>query len=311
MTVVVAFVSRKGGVGKSTFARALAAVAARRGLVTTLADLDKDQKTSSRWQRLRKRTRSFRSSTVEAYGNIDAAIASEPDADLLIADAPGNAPELTMEIASVAHFVVQPSGACFDDLQPAVELIYQLKAAGIPKSRLYVALSRMLDPDEEEAARAYIEVADFSVLPGAVVEPAGIREASQPRLGLHRKSRRGSRRFGGRCPQRPADEDDLQALLAATAARKRRGRITVELTAANSALRAAKTAPQPGVARAVTACSRLANSQNLYLNSVQTVRPIPSLRPSSPSDRAPLLLLRKRLIPAPHDIAATPETSPY
>jgi chromosome partitioning protein len=177
MTVVVAFVSRKGGVGKSTLARALAAVAARRGLVTTLADLDKDQKTSSRWQRLREKHQVFPPLTVETYANIDAAIASEPDADLLIADAPGNAPELTMEIASVAHFVVQPSGACFDDLQPAVELFYQLKSAGIPKSRLYVALSRMLDPEEEEAARAYIEVADFSVLPGAVVERARYREA--------------------------------------------------------------------------------------------------------------------------------------
>ncbi len=177
MTVVVAFVSRKGGVGKSTFARALAAVAARRGLVTTLADLDKDQQTSSRWQRLREKHHVFPPLTVEAYANVDAAIASEPDADLLIVDAPGNAPGPTMEIASVAHFVVQPSGACFDDLQPAVELFYELKSAGIPKSRLYVALSRMLDPDEEEAARAYIEVADFNLLPGAVVERARYREA--------------------------------------------------------------------------------------------------------------------------------------
>ena len=82
-----------------------------------------------------------------------------------------------MEIASVAHFVVQPSGACFDDLQPAVELFYQLKSSGIPKQRMYVALSRMLHPDEEDAARAYIEVADFNVLPGASVERARYREA--------------------------------------------------------------------------------------------------------------------------------------
>ena len=82
-----------------------------------------------------------------------------------------------MEIASVAHFVVQPTGACFDDLQPAVELFYLLKASGIPKSRLYVALLRLLDPAEEEAARAYIEVADFNLLPGAVVERALYRES--------------------------------------------------------------------------------------------------------------------------------------
>lgn len=177
MTVVVAFVSRKGGVGKSTFARALATVAARRGLVTTLADLDRDQQTAIRWQRLREKYQVFPPLTVEAYAHVDAAIACQPEADLLIIDAPGNSPGPTMEIASVAHFVVQPSGACFDDLQPAVELFYQLKSAGIPKQRMYVALSRMLHPDEEDAARAYIEVADFNVLPGASVERARYREA--------------------------------------------------------------------------------------------------------------------------------------
>lgn len=177
MTVVVAFVSRKGGVGKSTFARALATVAARRGLTTTLADLDPDQRTSSQWQRLREKNKVFPPLTVEAYPNVDSAIACAPGVDLLIVDAPGNAPRATMEIASVAHLVVQPSGSCFDDLQPAVELFYQLKAAGIPKSRLYIALSRMLVPDEEEAARAYIEVTDFNLLPGVVIERAHYREA--------------------------------------------------------------------------------------------------------------------------------------
>jgi chromosome partitioning protein len=177
MTVVVAFVSRKGGVGKSTFARALASVAARRGLSPTLADLDIGQQTVTRWQRLRERQRVFPPLTVEPYANIDAAIASEPDVDLLIVDAPGNAPGPTTEIASVAHMIVQPSGACFDDLQPAVELFYELKASGIPKTRLYIALSRLLEPAEEEAARAYIAVADFNVLPGAVVERARYREA--------------------------------------------------------------------------------------------------------------------------------------
>jgi chromosome partitioning protein len=177
MTVVVAFVSRKGGVGKSTLARALATVAARRGLSTTLADLDHDQRTSTRWQRLREKNHVFPPLTVEAYTNIDSAIASEPDVDLLVIDAPGNAPAQTMEIASVAHFVVQPSGSCFDELQPAVELFYELKAAGIPKTRLYVALSRILDAEEEGAARAYIEVADFNLLPGSVIERARYREA--------------------------------------------------------------------------------------------------------------------------------------
>ena len=143
MSIVVAFVSKKGGVGKSTLARALATVAVRRGLLTTLADLDSEQRTTTRWQRLRERNAILPSLTVKAFDNADGAIASEQDVDVLILDAPGHAPRETLEAASVAHLIVQPSGAGFDDLQPAVDLFYQLAAAGISKSRLLIVLSRI------------------------------------------------------------------------------------------------------------------------------------------------------------------------
>jgi len=184
MTVVVAFVSRKGGVGKSTLARALATLAIRRGLNTALADLDQEQQTSIRWHRLRESEGVDPPLTVQAYGNVDSAIASEPDADLLVIDTPSHALALTKEVASVAHLIVQPAGSSLDELQPAVELFYELKASGVPKSRLFIALSRMLDPAEEEAARAYLEVTDFNLLPGAVVERPRYREAHNRGLAL-------------------------------------------------------------------------------------------------------------------------------
>ncbi|MDH4982873.1 ParA family protein [Hyphomicrobium sp. D-2] len=177
MTVVVAFLSRKGGVGKSTMARALCAVAARKGLKTKLADLDPAQRTASRWQRLRDRNLVLPSISVAAFDNADSAVATSSDADLLIIDGPGQNLELTAEIASVAHTVVQPCGACFDDLQPAMELFYNLANAGVPKARLQIALSRLSEPDEETAARAYVDVAGFSVLPGAIMDHARYREA--------------------------------------------------------------------------------------------------------------------------------------
>jgi chromosome partitioning protein len=126
---------------------------------------------------LREKRRVLPALTVEPYANVDSAICCEPDVDLLILDGPGNAPTATMEIASVAHLVVQPSGACFDDLQPAADLFYQLQGLGIPKSRLYIALSRMLSEAEEAAARAYIDVAGFSALPGVLIERIRYREA--------------------------------------------------------------------------------------------------------------------------------------
>ena len=53
MAAIVAFVSQKGGVGKSTLARALAREAAAGGLRVKIADLDTQQGTSVDWHRLR------------------------------------------------------------------------------------------------------------------------------------------------------------------------------------------------------------------------------------------------------------------
>jgi chromosome partitioning protein len=45
---IIAFISQKGGVGKSTLARALAVIATQNQLKTLLADCDSGQQTSYR-----------------------------------------------------------------------------------------------------------------------------------------------------------------------------------------------------------------------------------------------------------------------
>ena len=50
-------------------------------------------------------------------------------------------------------------------------------AAGIPKSRLVVALCRVLGEDEEAAARAYLEEAGYEVLDGSIPESITYRVA--------------------------------------------------------------------------------------------------------------------------------------
>jgi chromosome partitioning protein len=47
MSLVIAFISQKGGVGKSTLARGLATFASQQGLKTKIADLDLQQALSS------------------------------------------------------------------------------------------------------------------------------------------------------------------------------------------------------------------------------------------------------------------------
>ncbi len=49
MSIIVSFVSNKGGVGKSTLARALAVEAVRDGSRVLLADVDEGQHTSAKW----------------------------------------------------------------------------------------------------------------------------------------------------------------------------------------------------------------------------------------------------------------------
>src|SRR4029453_15981999 len=55
MAMVVAFVSQKGGVGKSTLARALATSSVKAGLAVKTVDLDPDQATMTMWAQTRDR----------------------------------------------------------------------------------------------------------------------------------------------------------------------------------------------------------------------------------------------------------------
>jgi chromosome partitioning protein len=175
--VIVAFVSQKGGTGKSTLARALAAVVAHAGLKVRIADLDPEQATVLHWEKLRDETRAEPPITVEAFDTAAEAIDSAEDDELLIIDAPAHANRGTLDIAQAATLIVQPTGASIDDLRPAVLLFHELVQAGIPKERLVVALCRILTAAEEERARAYVEATGYQVMPGCIPERSAYREA--------------------------------------------------------------------------------------------------------------------------------------
>jgi chromosome partitioning protein len=58
-----------------------------------------------------------------------------------------------------------------------VLLFHELAAVGVPKSRLVAALCRVLDDEEEVAARAYLEEAGYEVLAGFIPENRAYRTA--------------------------------------------------------------------------------------------------------------------------------------
>ncbi len=177
MALVVAFVSQKGGVGKSTLARALAREASAGGLRVKVADLDTQQGTSVDWHRLRLGAGIEPTVSVEAFATAAQALAVADGYDILIIDGPARTSQGTLEIAKAASLVVQPSGASLDDLRPAVREFHALVKAGVPVSRLTFALNRIGTDAEESEARVYLQEAGYKVLDGCLVERPAYRRA--------------------------------------------------------------------------------------------------------------------------------------
>ena len=178
MLVIVAFVSQKGGVGKSTLARALGSVAAAAKINVKIADLDPQQQTVRRWEERREENDAGPALQVVTVKTAAEAIqAGDEGEQLLIIDGPPRSSRGSLEIAKHADLVVQPSGASIDDLDPAILLFHELTRTGIPKDRLILALSRVGSQAEEKAARAYVEMAGYAVLPGSISERTAYRVA--------------------------------------------------------------------------------------------------------------------------------------
>jgi chromosome partitioning protein len=177
MTAVIAFVSQKGGVGKSTLARALAREAAAGQLRVKVADLDTQQGTSVDWHRMRLDAGIEPAVSVESFANAAQALSIADQYDLLILDGPARTSQATVQIARAANLTVQPTGASLDDLRPAVREFHALVKAGIDKRHLVFALNRIGTAAEEEEARGYLQEAGYTVLEGALLERPAYRQA--------------------------------------------------------------------------------------------------------------------------------------
>ena len=177
MPVVIAFASQKGGVGKSTLARALATFAVGHGLRAKLADLDLQQKTAVVWDNARAAHCMRPAVDVEPFTSAKAAIGSAKNYDLLIMDTAGKITEDTTEVSQYANLLVQPTSPSADDLHISVLVFLAMERVSIPRNRLAFALCRVLSPQEEKGARAHLESFGYAVLNGAIPEELAYRDA--------------------------------------------------------------------------------------------------------------------------------------
>lgn len=184
MKKMIAFISQKGGVGKSTLARAVAREACKSGLSVKLADLDTQQGTSAEWHRQRLDNGHDPIGSVKVFSKVAAAIQTADSYDLLIIDGAPRASSGTLEAAKQADLAVLPCCASRDDLVPGLKLAYELEQKGVPRNRIVLALVRVATKAEIADAREYIEQSGFTVLDGCLYEKPAYRQAQNEGLAV-------------------------------------------------------------------------------------------------------------------------------
>ena len=186
MPYIIGFVSQKGGVGKSTLARAAAVSLAGEGYRVRLCDLDIQQGTVLEWYRRRLQGGAKPLASVEYYQTIAHALKSgldvNPSFDIIVIDAPGRSSEATLSLARSAHLVIQPTSGTLDDLDPGIRLFHELRNKQLSPQKMVFALTRTTSDREEEMAREYIGQAGYIVFTSTLPDRAGYKTAQNSGL---------------------------------------------------------------------------------------------------------------------------------
>jgi chromosome partitioning protein len=179
MALIVAMVSQKGGVGKSTLARILACEFAAQGWNVKIGDLDISQATSFQWRTRRLQNNIEPDVPVEQFASVTKALALADQYDMLVLDGEPHSTSKTKAIAEQSQLIVIPTGLSLDDLPPAVVLAHDLVKDGVPREKIVFALCRVGDSAFEiEEGRTYLQNAGYEVLPGAIPEKTAYRRAT-------------------------------------------------------------------------------------------------------------------------------------
>lgn len=180
MTVVIAVVSQKGGVGKSTCARLIAREYAQAGWNVKIADLDISQGTSFDWHVRRLQQKLTPTLAVERFGAVEQALKAKGHHDLVVLDGAPHSTAATLGMVEASTLAVLPTGLSLEDLKPQVLLAHELVKKGTDKRKLVFALCRVGDSEPlHQSARDYIQQAGYAVLPGSLPEKLGYLKAAE------------------------------------------------------------------------------------------------------------------------------------
>jgi chromosome partitioning protein len=168
MAMIIGLGSHKGGVGKTTFCRAIALVAAAQHLDVHIADLDQEQQSAFEWAQRREASGRGPKIPVDVYGTVGQALAGADAYDLVILDGPARAKAMALDIANAADLFIQPTKGVIDDMAPAVRMFHELVKHGVPKEKLVFVLHGVLAAKEIDDGTEYLSSAGYEVLKGAM-----------------------------------------------------------------------------------------------------------------------------------------------
>jgi chromosome partitioning protein len=168
--MIISLLNQKGGVGKSSLARALAVEFARNGWSVHVADLDIAQQTFFKWSQRRSGENIQPAIESALYSEPKAALKAKNNADVLIIDGKAFADKHALEIAQSCNLIIIPVGVSVDDLEPSLKLAVELVNKGIFKSQIAFVISRVPDNGEKEAKNTMesIKAWGFEVIDGYI-----------------------------------------------------------------------------------------------------------------------------------------------
>jgi chromosome partitioning protein len=166
--VIISLLNQKGGVGKSSLARALAVEFARNGWGVHVADLDRAQQTFFKWSQRREEEGIKPAIETALYADPKAALKASLSADVLIVDGKAFADTHALAIAQDSDLVIIPVGVSLDDLEPSLKLAVELVNKGINKNHIIFVVCRVPDNGDKEArnTRSSIKAWGFDVVQG-------------------------------------------------------------------------------------------------------------------------------------------------
>ena len=184
--MILSFLNQKGGVGKTTIARAVGVEFVKNNWDVHVADLDRSQKTFFEWAQLRKEDGKKPPIEVAVYGEPKTALKNSDNTDLLLIDGKAFADKHVIEIAEASDLIIIPVGISFDDVKPSLELAVELTNKDIPREKMVFVVCKVPEGGDKEAMKTRKTITNwgFDVVQGWIPFKAAYSQAMDKGLSL-------------------------------------------------------------------------------------------------------------------------------